>query len=694
VYDLIPRLFPEQYLADPRMRRDYDERLRALADYDALLAISRSTRDDLVRLAGVSPGRVFVIGSGADPSRFSPGEATTWVLEGLGVRKPFVLSVAATDQRKNSERVMEAIAHVPGPPPPQLVLCHHVTAAERALLTRMAVTHGIADRLVVTGGVDDDVLRELYRGCAVFALPSRYEGFGLPLLEAMLCGAPVVGGRNSSQPEVVGDAGFLVDPDSVSGLAELLQRLAFDPAVRSRSVTRGLLHAAGFRWDSCAARCEEALRLAVRRRRRRQSRPVPSRLRVALFSPLPPAPSGVADHAAELLERLQEVVDVDVFHGGGARPRAVRGNRRPGVYDERIFGMLDRARPYDTLLHEMGNSLHHDFVYSAALQHGGLVLLHEINLAGMHADLADAPGADPEHLEKEIAFDQPARRAELVRALPELARGPGGVGRALGERGAYLSRRLIQGAGRILVSDRLTLERLNEVYPEAGPKAAALPLGVTARSRAPWETASLRREHGIPEAAFVFGVFGIVSHSKYHLETVEAFRSVAQEDDSTLLLFVGRGPDTREARERAREDSLAGRVRFVEDPPANRFRDLMHAVDVGVNVRRPPTNWESSASLLQLLAAGTPTIVNPVDAFRGIPRGTVEWLEEDLEPAVAIEQAMRRLRGSAARRRELSEQARRHVSEHHDWALVTRACVEHLKALMAEGLFRRRVPGA
>jgi glycosyltransferase involved in cell wall biosynthesis len=112
---------------------------------------------------------------------------------------------------------------------------------------------GVADRILVTGYVADADKAALLTGADVFAYPSRYEGFGLPVLEAMACGTPVVTTTGGSLPEVAGDAATLVEPGDTHALAAAIAKLAVDPAARQDAAARGRARAAAFTWDRCAA---------------------------------------------------------------------------------------------------------------------------------------------------------------------------------------------------------------------------------------------------------------------------------------------------------------------------------------------------------------------------------------------------------------------------------------------------------
>jgi glycosyltransferase involved in cell wall biosynthesis len=168
--------------------------------------------------------------------------------------------------RKNLVRLIEAFASlderrttngcgpsptVHRPPPLQLVI-----AGKRGWLTdaieRRAVELGVADRVRFTGYVADDDLPALLSGALAFVFPSLYEGFGMPVLEAMACGTPVLASATSSLPEVAGDAALLVDPNDTGAIAAGLARLVCDDGLRAELRARGLVRAAQFTWSRCA----------------------------------------------------------------------------------------------------------------------------------------------------------------------------------------------------------------------------------------------------------------------------------------------------------------------------------------------------------------------------------------------------------------------------------------------------------
>jgi glycosyltransferase involved in cell wall biosynthesis len=253
VHDLSFLHYPEAFVL--ALRR-YLERVvpRSVARADLVLADSAHTRSDIVSLLGVPPDRVHVLYSGVTPGfRPGPGLGEGERLRaryGLGDRR-YVLSVGTLQPRKNYVRLMRAFAKLKPDVEPETQL---VIAGGRGWLYQdifaEAERHG--DRVRILGFVDEADLPALYRNAALFAFPSLYEGFGLPVLEAMACGVPVVCANGSSLPEVAGDAALLVDPFDVDGLAEAMARVLKDPGLRRQMVARGAAQAARFTWARAA----------------------------------------------------------------------------------------------------------------------------------------------------------------------------------------------------------------------------------------------------------------------------------------------------------------------------------------------------------------------------------------------------------------------------------------------------------
>ncbi len=252
VHDLSFLRHPDTF---PEALRTYLERAvpRSVTRADHILADSHATRRDLIELLNVPAEKITTLHLGVS-TRFSPdprpNERTRLNARyGLGA-KPYILAVGTVQPRKNIRRLIEALD--------ALISTHDVSlalAGQPAWLSDPILEAAAArDYVHVLGFVADEDLPALYRQAAVFAFPSLYEGFGLPPLEAMACGTPVVASNASSIPEAVGDAGLLIDPLDVRALTHALDRLLTDTNLRQDLRTRGLGRATEFTWARTAER--------------------------------------------------------------------------------------------------------------------------------------------------------------------------------------------------------------------------------------------------------------------------------------------------------------------------------------------------------------------------------------------------------------------------------------------------------
>jgi glycosyltransferase involved in cell wall biosynthesis len=737
VYDLIPLIFPADYLGlwPPGFARRYVRALERLRTYDRLLAISEATRSDLLRRLDVPAGRVVTIGgAGGDRSlAFTPGtledepaDRAAVARLGLGHDRPFVLSVGASDPRKNLGGLIEAFAMLPRPLRDGLVVAvaGSLGPVVESELNRRAAAVGLklGASVVATGPVDDTTLRALYRRCAAFAFPSRYEGFGLPLLEAMGCGAVVVAGRNSSQVEVAGRAAILVNTAEPASIADGLVQALGNPQVARALRDAGPSRARQFTWDAVANRVLDTLE-SCRGKPRPQAapvssatrtRPTPPRPRVALVSPLPPHPSGVADYAGVLVGPLADRVALDLFHDAGSVPfaRFLAARLAVGCHDGRLFDRLHRLRPYDVIVYQMGNSPAHLFVYELLTRHAGVVVLHDLMLASFHYERSTRLGLGPGAFLGELEHAHPGVASSFGDVNARWRDDPSGLVAALGQAGLDMNRRVVEQARAVIVHSRGAAERVARVGPGVPGKTFVVPHGAEAADRPvqPADRSSARARLGLPVDGLIVGQFGIVHPSKMNAEAIEAFTVVLEQQPQALLLIVGEEADGGRARRRAEALGLASRVRFWGRPDEDEFHALVAAADLGLCLRRAPTHGETSGALLHLLRAGVATIVSDVGSFAEFPQGVVRkvaWRptavgdQDDRDGLDALRRALVCLAQEPAARATLGRAAWEHVRARHSWARVAELYAEVIdwcrRRADEGGIYRgphHNVPGA
>jgi glycosyltransferase involved in cell wall biosynthesis len=262
VHDLIYARFPEAHagIRDKGMRVLVPLGVRRA---HRVTADSKSTRRDLIELLRVRPERIDVVplGLGAVQRAQALSEAHTRARFELGARA-VLLSLSAKRPHKNLTALIGALARIPSERRPVLVLPGYPTAHERELRQR-ALTAGVDDDVRFPGWASDEEIEGLWALAAAFVFPSLYEGFGLPVLEAMARGVPVACSNASSLPEVAGEAALLFDPRDERAIAASVERLLGDPAEAARLRAAGLQRVRAFTWERTAELTLESYRRAL-----------------------------------------------------------------------------------------------------------------------------------------------------------------------------------------------------------------------------------------------------------------------------------------------------------------------------------------------------------------------------------------------------------------------------------------------
>jgi glycosyltransferase involved in cell wall biosynthesis len=276
VHDLAFLRFPG--LLTEESQSYYGQINRAVRSADQIIAVSESTKRDLVSLVGADERKITVVYEAAGPLfRRVDGAAVDAVRERYGVAGEYILFVSTIEPRKNIPFLLQAYARMKEAWPEPGSMPRLVLAGKKGWLYEsiFAVLDelGLGQSVICTGGVAIDDLPALYSGALFFVLPSLYEGFGLPVLEAMSCGTPVITSNTSSLPEVAGDAAILIDPQDLVGLAATMQRLCQDEALRRQLSAHGLAQAKRFSWERAARETLAVYQEASRERRTASGKP-------------------------------------------------------------------------------------------------------------------------------------------------------------------------------------------------------------------------------------------------------------------------------------------------------------------------------------------------------------------------------------------------------------------------------------
>jgi glycosyltransferase involved in cell wall biosynthesis len=691
LYDLIPLVYAGHYLNVPQTRHWYDRKVLALKNADLLLAISAASRQECLELLHIDAARIVNISSAVD-ARFQVHAYAPEVLHTTraqyGLVRPFVMYTGGIDHRKNIEGLIQAYADLPMAirQQHQLAVVCSANPADRTRLMQLAKVAGLAaDELILTGFVPDEVLPVLYNDCALFVFPSWHEGFGLPALEAMACGAAVIAANTSSLPEVIGRVDATFDPrDNAAITAKMLQALS-DPAFNASLREHGRIQAGTFSWDASARVALDAMaaahhrRLTTRSLPGMQQRPL-RKPKLAFVSPLPPQRSGIADYSAELALELAPFYDIELIVNQDTVEAGALTANFP-VRDHRWFDA--HAKRYDRVLYHFGNSEFHTHMFALLARHPGVVVLHDFFLSGLLAwrEGRDLPGGWSRALYHSHGYhallhkkDAHARNAarETIMAYP-------------------CNLDILNQADGVIVHAAHSRKMAVQWYGEdAGALWKEVPL--LRKMPSAVQRSTLRADLGLADDDFLVCTFGILAPTKLNQELLDAWlASPLGQNPKAHLVFVGQndGGDYGKALLATIARSGAGqRIRITGFAAPELFRTYLGAADVTVQLRTM-SRGETSAAVLDCMAYGNATIINAHAAMAELPDHALVKMPDEFSQDELSGHLMR-LYSDQELREELGQAAAAFVAHHHGAAKVATQYAQAIETIVDEAPAKRR----
>jgi glycosyltransferase involved in cell wall biosynthesis len=679
LYDLIPLLYPKAYLADRRQFEWYQRKLVDLARADLCLTISNSTREDAIEHLRLSPSRLINISADADPHfRLGrpPPEEEMRLRQRFGLDRSFVMSVGGADPRKGMPALIRAFAMLSPMMRQkyQLVISCELNRAWSSTLRDLACREGLGpEEMVLTGYLSDSDLVALYNLCQLSVCPSEYEGFGLPVLEAMRCGAPVIASRSSSHPEVVGWDEALFSPSSVTEMACLMTRALTEPGFRQSLVDNSARQATRFSWEATArtalASMEQYLSKRSRLRSETAARPalVPARPRMAFISPLPPERSGISDYSAQLLPALSRFYEIDVIVNQSKvsddwvqRHCAIRS----------VQDFVEKGEQYDRVVYQFGNSHFHSHMFSLLDQYPGVVVLHDFFLSGVLSHLEsrsetrqfwiDALFHSHGYPALHDYFHGTSRRAVALRYPGNLPVIEAGVG--------------------VIVHSRHAIDLARSWYGYSTSDFSLIPL--VRSTDLPVSRDQARKMLRVPDDWFLVCSFGYLSPSKLNHRLLNAWSQVMLRGRSSrsLLLFVGENPSPPyqiAIAQQIAELGLAKTVRITGWTDTEKFQAILAAADLCIQLRSE-SRGETSAAVLDCMNFGQATIINAHGSMADIRDSTVFKLPDDFTDE-CLAQAISRMMDNSAERHELGRRAREEITLFHSPDVVAARYAEAIE---------------
>jgi glycosyltransferase involved in cell wall biosynthesis len=673
LHDLIPLLFPDEYLWDRAARAWYMARLELIRNADMVLSVSEYSAQDAVEHLQIPPERLHVIHAGTSEhfAEMYASDAAAWAQlsrEFKAVRPGFMLYVGALEFRKNIDGLIAGFARMPAAlrAQHQLVIVCTLDPEQRKRLVAQAAGAGVArDELVLTGRVSDPDLGALYRACTLFVYPSFYEGFGLPMIEAMSCGAPVVASATTTGPEVLGDLDGTFDPHDPGSIAGCLAGIVTSDEAMDRLSARSRRRVAEYTWKRVAEQSIEGYERAIPITARRRSR----RGRIALVTSWPPDGSRIAEYNLRLAAALGQHIDVDVIVGNEVERYSASPGRGVRLMDGRLFEELSPLRQHDRVLYCMGSTPFDAHVYDMFRRRPGPIVLHEVIMIGFYRWHAGFERPD----------DPDSRLAERVREMyghrlpPDATQG----GPLAFERevalGMYMTRELqtlaqrcfvhSEAAREVLELDRGLLDRQVPVFvlPFGMPPAAEAPRGPAAASPL---VVSLGDLNEVNDVALL----------------IDAFGQLALDLPDARLVIAGRmyGDDPGRWHRYTSEHAPHANIDLPGEVSAESQAELLRSADLAADLQLV-SRGDASAAVADCLASGIPTLVTDLGWGRELPADVAEKVPFGVGPT-QLKSRMMSLLADGNRRRAMSEAALEHARRH-SFARVADAYLDALGLL-------------
>ncbi|MDE6501649.1 MAG: glycosyltransferase [Ruminococcus sp.] len=608
VYDIIPYVMKDKYLTDKNIYNWYMKCVENLRWSDELFVISESVKTDLVKYLNFSPDNIRTIWGGVDEKykkiNVSDMEKSL-LLDKFGINRPFIMCTGGEDSRKNLDGLIRAYALMPDnlKNSYQLVVVCKLSENGMSALKNIAKSHYVEKNVIFTNFVSDEELVKFYNLATLMAFPSKYEGFGLPIVEAWACGTPVLTADNSSLREIAGDSAVLVNADIDQSIADGMAKILSDNKTLSEYIEKGRKRLESFRWDKVNKNITDFINNVPPKKTDLSK---PEKLKIAFFTPLPPLESGIADYSEDIIKELCKYCDIDVFveetyNANSVFPANV------SMYSHRAYPA--RFERYADTVFQVGNSEYHFYMYQYIRKYHGTVVLHDYNLHGAFYHYAVTLCRGNYDFYKTLIDTDYHDTENYINALRNGSSNPDLYGMELN---SYIT----DSADRIIVHSQYSRKKLLQKNIERNVTviplyAEILPLN---------DRREVKHKNSFSADMTVISAFGGIHRTKRIIPIIKAFSRLRKENSNVHLMLVGKPADDikPELESIISSENLKDCVTITGYTDIEKFKEYIDMSDICLNLRYP-YNGETSGSLMRILAKGRCVIVNDIGSFSEIP---------------------------------------------------------------------------
>lgn len=376
VHDMIPYVFPNIYLVNTVNKKLLDEAKEMLHYVDCVITISESAKADIIKYAEIHEEKIKVIYEAGEVLEYEKDEKESFFVKDS---EKYILYTGGDDWRKNIKGLIEAYNLCDKDIKENYKLVIVCKLHNRVQYDEIIFKYNLIDKVILTDYVNNKTLHLLYKNASLFVFPSLYEGFGLPVLEAMMYDIPVITGDNSSMPELIGSDGYYFNADSPKSISKAIDKVLQDDKLREKIIKNSSERLKLFSWEKC---CNEIVDFLYEFKKENLFKDnydlndINKRLKIAYFSPLKPCESEISDYSEELLPFLSKYVDIDIYTSSTVISNT-HIKEKFNIYEYQSFEVNNSD--YDIIVYQNGNSMYHWEILQYSRKYPGIVVMHDYN---------------------------------------------------------------------------------------------------------------------------------------------------------------------------------------------------------------------------------------------------------------------------------------------------------------------------
>lgn len=640
IFDLIPLVMKDVYFAlwPDFIKDEYNEKLEILKNYDHLFPISESTKNDIISLTSISKNKQTVVFCGVN-SKFKPYPFPKVVVE-----EKYILYIGGFDPRKNMFRAIDAFSlflkkYNEENIDYKLYLVCSLNDDSRNELLEYAKKQDVESSLVLTGFVEEKELLKLYQKARCFFFPSLYEGFGLPILEALASGLPIASADNSSLPEVAGDYAHYFDAYNTEEMAISLQKtLQEDMTLEAR--TKRYNYASQYTWETPAQILLDGMLNLDSKRVSKKSK------KIAWVSPLPPQRSGISNYSKILLLAMKDDVMIDIYYDN-IKPEKELVDAFTVFPLKKLDKNFDE---YDEVIYHLGNnSEFHTNIYKYAWNYPSTVVIHDWNIHPFmqHSFLGTKDSSYYEDAMKIYGKDG-LNELEQIKKIghPDIWKFP-------------MSDAIAQRSKRVVVHHQWVKSQfLKKDNVEVIPHFSYIKEKPTDT-----EIKNFKAKHHIQKDEFLISVFGDINTNKLPGIQVEAIKILIDLGYPIKFIFAGKVQvDTKVLFEQLQGTMYENKITATGYLGDMEYLSCLYASDLIINLRNPSMG-EASGTLMQAFFASKAVIIGDLNQYKEFPDDVVAGkIKYDGKEEKQLVQILKNILENTQHRRVIEDNAKKYAS--------------------------------